>query len=290
MLNPGNVNKNFPFPVLGNVNDFDGDNLFALTIRYGAQGSQYEFSCNLRYDSVREDYEQYVKDKQIKYVIQVFNPQTFYRQSFESFEKEIRFNIAQNLIRGMVYFTAYMVAVDEITAFSPVDQNEEYYGNAKFDISTGSQLAISNTIKHHFDPNFNDQNQSNAKHIITFVPDKNISTHFQVNEWGLDQLKVRIPKKLYEEFSNLTSEDNQFIHHMALYLPILVEVIWRVESDDDNKEFSDKKWYHVIEQLIEDMDLDEDLDPHVKAQKLLKGPFKPYITRLSSLIDTFNEG
>ena len=60
MLNSGNVNKNFPYPVLGNINDFDGDNLFALTIRYGAQGNQYEFSCNLRYNAYRDDYENFM--------------------------------------------------------------------------------------------------------------------------------------------------------------------------------------------------------------------------------------
>ena len=83
-----------------------------------------------------------------------------------------------------------MVAAEEIIGISPIGQSEEFYGDEKFDISPGSQLAISNTIKHHFDPNFNDQNESNAKHIITFVPNENILTHFEVLEWGKDQLKV----------------------------------------------------------------------------------------------------
>jgi len=290
MLRSGNINKNFPYPVLGNVNDFDGDNLFALTIRYGAQGNQYELLCNLKYDAYRDDYEQYVKDRKLKYVIQVFNPQTFYREYFEGFEKELHFNIPQSLIRGMVHFTGYMVASEEIIAFSPYGKSEKFYGDAKFDILPGSQIAISNTVKHPFDPNFNDLNQSNAKHIITFVEDDNISTHFQVHEWGQHQLKVGIPKNLHKEFSNLSSGDNKYFAHMGFYLPVLTEAIWRVESDDENNEFSDLKWYHVIEQLIEDMDLDESLNPHVKAQKLMKGPLKPYIKRLDHLMETFITG
>ena len=77
---------------------------------------------------------------------------------------------------------------------------------------------------------------------------------------------------------------------MAFYLPVLTEVIWRVESDDENNQFSDLKWYLVIEQLIEQEDLEESLDPHVKAQKLMKGPLKPYIKRLDHLMEAYITG
>ena len=60
MPNTGNINKNFPYPVLGNINDFDGSNLFVLTARYGAKNRQYEFTCNLKYDSFRDDIENFV--------------------------------------------------------------------------------------------------------------------------------------------------------------------------------------------------------------------------------------
>ena len=57
---------------------------------------------------------------------------------------------------------------------------------------------------------------------------------------------------------------------MSFYLPVLTEIIWRVESDDDlNNELKDRKWYHVIEQLIAEADLDETMDPHLKAQDLM---------------------
>ena len=46
----------------------------------------------------------------------------------------------------------------------------------------------------------------------------------------------------------------------------------------------------ILAQLIEDMDLDESLNPHVKAQKLMKGPLKPYIKRLDHLVETFITG
>ena len=78
---------------------------------------------------------------------------------------------------------------------------------------------------------------------------------------------------------------------MSFYLPILTEAISRVESDDDvNNQLKDYKWYHVIEQLIEEMNLNENMDPHVKAQELMKGPLKPYIKRLDVLMEVYIGG
>ena len=291
MHNPGNIDKNYPYPVLGNINDFEVSNLFELSIRYGARNNQYEFLCNLKFDSFRTDLENLVNQKKIKYMIQVFNARTWYRQYFVGYEKEIRFNIPQNEIRGMCFFTGYIISVEEIDGYSPIGQNTEFYGKSVFDISPGSQLGISNTIKKYFDPNFANQDLKNAQHIIQFVPDENIKRIFQVKEWGMNQLNVGIPKKLYEQFHNLSSGENQYFGHLSFYLPVLTEAIWRVESDDDvNNQFSEYRWYHVIEQLIEEMDLNVNMDPHVKGQELMKGPLKPYIRRLDTLMEAYISG
>ena len=108
MLNPGNVDKNYPYPVLGNVNDFEVSNLFELSIRYGAQKNHYEFLCNLKFDSFRTDIEKLIEQKKVKYSILVINAQSWYRQYFESYEKEIRFNIKQDELRGMCYITGIL--------------------------------------------------------------------------------------------------------------------------------------------------------------------------------------
>jgi hypothetical protein len=288
MHNPGNVDKNYPYPVLGNINDFEVSNLFELSIRYGARNNEYEFLCNLKFDSFRTDIEKLIEEKKVKYTIQVFNAQSWYRQYFESYEKEIRFNIAQNELRGMCYFTGNIISIEEINNYLPIGQNEKFYTKSSFDIFPGSVLGISNTIKKRFEPNFSNQDLINAKHIITFVKDEDIKTYFKVKEWNRDQIRVAIPKKIWDQWNNLAHGENRSLSHMSFYLPVLTEIIWRVESDDElNNQFKDRKWYHVVEQLIEDADLDENMDPHVKAQELMKGPLKPYIKRLDDLMQIY---
>ena len=291
MHNLGNIDKNYPYPVIGNVNDFEVSNLFELSIRYGAGNNQYEFLCSLKFDPFRTDLEELIKQKKIKYMIQVFNAQSWYREYFEGYEKEIRFNIPQNEICGMCIFTGYIIAVEEIDNYSPIGQNEEFYGKSAFGILPGSQLGVSNSIKKLFEPNFSNQDLANAKHIIQFVPDENIKTYFQVKEWGNHQLNVGIPKKMYAQWNNLSTGENQYLSYLSFYLPILTEAISRVESDDDvNNQLKDYKWYYVIEQLIEEMNLNENMDPHVKAQELMKGPLKPYIKRLDVLMEVYIGG
>ena len=66
MHNLGNIDKNYPYPVIGNVNDFEVSNLFELSIRYGAGNNQYEFLCSLKFDPFRTDLEDLIKQKKIK--------------------------------------------------------------------------------------------------------------------------------------------------------------------------------------------------------------------------------
>ena len=103
MLSTGNVNKNYPYPVLGNLNDFSSSNNFTLRVRYGARNGQYEFTCNIEFDSFRTDYEELIKDRKIKFCVVVFNAQTFCRKYFSGYEKQIRFDVPQGSLRGKAY-------------------------------------------------------------------------------------------------------------------------------------------------------------------------------------------
>ena len=79
----GNVNKNYPYPVLGNLDDFDSSNNFTLRVRYGARNGQFEFTCNLEFDSFRTDYDELIKDRKIHFCVLIFNAQTFLEVIFQ---------------------------------------------------------------------------------------------------------------------------------------------------------------------------------------------------------------
>ena len=141
----------------------------------------------------------------------------------------------------MCYFTGYIISTEKINNYSPIEQNQKFYAKSSFDIIPGSILGISNTMKKLFEPNFSNQDLKNAKHIITFVEDEDIKTYFKVKEWNRDRVRVAIPKKIWEKWNNLSTGENRSLSHMSFYLPVLTEIIWRVESDDDqNNELKDE--------------------------------------------------
>ena len=82
-------------------------------------------------------------------------------------------------------------------------------------------------------------------------------THFDRKQLSFDTKELSLESK---DLEMILSDD------------ILSEIIKKDEKFlDANKQFSELRWYLVIEQMIEIEDLDENLDPHVKAQKLMKG-------------------
>jgi len=286
MLSIGNINKNFPYPVLGNLNDFDSSNNFSLRARYGARNGQFEFICSITFDSFRTDYEKLVKNRKVQFCILVYNAQTFFRRFYTGFEKEIRIDIPQDNIRGKLNLTAYMSASDSIVNFSPSGQNEKYYRDSTYDIGVGGILAVSNTIDIFIEPYFKKQNKDDAKHIIKFIKSKTLTNTFEIRNWGEDQLIVEMPKALYELWSTLITEQVKYIHHCAIYLPILTDAITKIEYEDGKDQYGDLKWFFVINKLIKNQELPDDMDASTKAQKLMQGPFKPFVKEVDSIMET----
>ncbi len=67
MLNVGNINKNYPHPVLGNLDDFESSNSFTLRVMYGARNGQFEFTCNIAFDKFRVDYDELINERKIQF-------------------------------------------------------------------------------------------------------------------------------------------------------------------------------------------------------------------------------
>ena len=285
MPNTGNVNNNYPYPVLGNYDDFKTSNNFSIRVRYGARNGHFEFACSITFNSFRTDCEKLIQDRAIQLSILVFNAQTFYRQFYTGFEKEIRFCIPQDIIRGKLNITAYMTSTEPIIGYSPSGQNNIYYGNNSFDIDAGSVLAVSNTIETFIEPYFKKQNKDEAKHIIKFVKSKTLTKTFEVRNWGEDQLIVEMPKVLYKIWSTNITEQTKYIHHCAIYLPILTDAVTKMEYEDSKEQYGDLKWFFVLDKLMKDAELPEDMDASIKAQMLMQGPFKPFEREIKSIME-----
>ena len=61
-----------------------------------------------------------------------------------------------------------------------------------------------------------------------------------------------------------------------------MEAILRIEQDDDEG-YENKKWYHVIENLLRSSEIHESDDISKKAQVIMNGPIKNYVKELDKI-------
>ena len=278
-----NIDKSFPYPVLGNSNDFESNINFILRARYGSKNRAYEFFTNVSFDSFRVDYDKLISDEKIQLSILVYNPQTFFRKFYTKFQKDMMISIPVDEIRGKTYLTAYLTPLEDLINFEPEGKNTSFYGGNSFDINSAGILAVSNTLSLFLEPKFKKQNKENAKHIITFRGSKSLKTTFEVSNWDGDQLIVEIPEKVYNNWQNhANNKDFLHIQQCSIYLPVLMEAILKIEQDDDEG-YEDKKWYYVIEKLIGGSEVHENDDISKKAQVIMNGPINNFVKELDNI-------
>lgn len=286
-----NIHSNYPYPVLGNYNDFKLLNYFIINMRRKSSNNKHLYNVTFDYSNIHSTYEELILKKKIKYVVVVSCQQTFHKSYHENFQKTINFSINQNEIRGIVYFTGYLISNDKLNSFSPENMNDFFYGNSKFDIHPGEVLAVSNTVKEFIDPEFTKQDKSKFKHIIQFVPDETLNGKgfYKVQKWGNDQLNVSLAENLYKEWRLVNKERYLFINHCAFYLSVLMEAIEKIDNVENNEELKEYKWFFVIEQQLTLNGIDPDEDTHVKAQLLMKEPIRNFVKQLSKIDEEFGE-
>jgi hypothetical protein len=275
-----NINLTFPHPVLGNSNDFSINN-FTINVRKRLFNGNFEFRVSFDIGNFRDDYEKLVDAGQLNYCILVNCRRLYLREYFSSKTKSIEFAIPQGALKGNVEFTGYIVVNSSIVNFSPLHQNENFFFDAAYDLNPGDIIGVSNTLKEDFDPDFEGQDRRKKRAIIAVEKDLNSTkNYYKVLNWISDQLIVGIPKKLHEKWQSLNKAEYEIFNKWVLILPVLAEAIEKVINQESD--LAETRWYGVIQKnLIEKELLESDLDISTKAQILMEGPLKDYITQLN---------
>jgi len=283
-----NIDTHFPHPVLGNSDDLSFND-FHLNMKNKALNNVFQFQGMYGFSPINDDYDEYIAENKIKFALQAFCPQTFYRQYFESNQKTVNFEINQDSIRGHIEFTGYMIVASEIKDFSPKTQNKDYFGTSSFSIQKGDILGVTNTLKQFIDPHFKNQDNTKLKPIINILSDKNSKKDYYKVDWSSNQIHVMVPEKHYDEWEKNRGKRDRYLYlnHAAMYLPVFTDAINKVEEGDES--LSEKKWFTVIEQQLAEMDVRQDLDSVIKAQILMNGTLKKYINQLVEIDKVFND-
>lgn len=277
MSNHYNTDLVFPHPVLGNSDDIDSGK-FIINAKARAVGDHYEFRINIDTGVNDTVYENLINDGKAIYSILIYSPQTLTRLNYHSTEKTVPVTMPSNDLRGIVEIQCFLIAKVKINEFRHPLQNS-LFKDCTFDIKKGDWLGVSNKIRHFIEPQFCEEDHKSKKPIITIDSDANSrKDYYRVERWNQDQLSVRIPKKMYDEWYPVKKSRYTYINWCAILLPVLTDAINLIESEGSD-ELQDLKWYYIIEQELE-KNTELELNSFEKAQILLKGPFKKLIGQL----------
>jgi len=200
------------------------------------------------------------------------------------------FEIPSGDLNDNLEVIAFVVSKKDIHNFGC--KNNEFnndYGNATFEIETGSILAISNQKDIPVPKDIYDL--SNVNSIVSIISKQDDDTSKEINIALTDKkIRVLLPKDTYIDYSGIGKTENQYtpILHSMLVFPALVYALDYLKAIDDDKwmDVENYLWFKVIKKKVEethgqfDKKVIEKYTSVIIAQELIENPFPVAVNTL----------
>ena len=255
-------NRAYPHPVLGidnNIND-----TFDINLKVSTDSGK--ICINVTYNLSNSELNKIIKARQAFFCTQLYCKGTLYRETFESF-KSIHETIEIESIRlhDLVEMDFFICACKEIPDYTNSLFNDDYKGYS-FAIEKGDILAYGG--KGNFYAN---KSPEELKSISAFmnIDTENKNNVPMSNNYDSDKITIILSQNDYELYQRIKIEKllvNTL--HSSVVLPALAEAI-RFAKSDDKIDYLDKKWFILLDKLIQANETD---DPLQTAQKILELP------------------
>lgn len=267
-------NRAYPHPVLGidnNIND-------TFEVNFNISADKGEISISLEYRLSNKDLTKLIKSRIVTFCIQIYCKGTLYREVFTSYKflpKTIK--IPATRLHEHVEADFFICACDEILNYTNSEFSADYKGYT-FLIEKGDILAYGGKGIFYANKSFEE-----LKSVSAFMNidsgDKKIMPMY--NYYDGDKITIYLSQSSYELYQKVKNEKTYTdTLHSSVVLPALAEAIRFLESDD-SKEYLDRKWYALLEKLIQSNATD---DPLQTAQKILDQPVNRSFSSLYEII------
>lgn len=238
-----NANINYPYPVLKEYADDYNNTIFFGEFSVQMESDGYLICPAFTIDN-NEIKEMLIKGK-LTYAIEVQCASTWYRKLFEIKSNE-SIKLYSREIHNRVDITSCIIAKENIKYFSNEDFVKEYEG-LKFELNIGDVVGIGQ--KRTFDALYQNDIIRNGSSIINIVNDntlKEISYNFNGSI-----ISIKLPLAQYENYISCGYNKEKYkILNAILVIPVLVEAICIINSDENNQEktsgFETNLWYTTI--------------------------------------------
>ena len=214
-----------------------------------------------------------IEQKKAAFSIVVDCRDTFHREFFKTFDKEVIFKCDASLFKGLITFEAYITAEENIDEYY-CEYIHPDFGTGPFSFSTGAVLAQDEEQQYFV---INEKFKS-LESLINLVVDENL----QEGEWHFDILQDRPVVSVSKELQNQMTQKGaiaQAIVVNSVLVPVVSKMIDLLMDDDTAEECSRYPWSNIVLDGLEKRNLtfnSKNGDSIRLAQQFLNLPFKKF--------------
>lgn len=256
-------NRAYPHPVLGIDNNIIND---TFDINFKVSTDSGKICINVTYNLSNTELNKLIKAKNASFCTQLYCKGTLFREVFKSYKSlHETIEIQSTKLHDLVEVDFFICACEEIPDYTNSRFNDDYK-EYSFAIEKGDIMAYGG--KGNFYAN---KSPEELKSVSAFM---NIDTDDKkkvpmYNNYDSDKITIMLSKEDYELYQIIVKEKISIdTLHSSIVLSALSEAVRFLQADESD-EYSDKKWYMLLEHLIDENKTD---DPLQTTQKILNLP------------------
>jgi hypothetical protein len=264
-----NNNTRFPYPVLCEATGDYLEGSFSVSAlieeKTGTGKLKMDYTVSIDEAKLKEKFD----NKSAVAGVFISCPDVFYNQLTPLPDISGQLEFAPGQLKGKVSIRPLLWAAESIKKYSNKNLHEDY-GNASWDFTEGSLLAIGNELV----INVGHEKLAPLESIFNLAIDEEVAEgEIRVNT-DKDKITILCYPETYQLINGLRgTKTGQSILLNSIYLPVVMEVLSHLKDGESN--FEDKKWYKVFNAKCTHLNIDYESGSFLEdAQKLLKFPVK----------------
>ena len=279
--------KLYPYPVLSPYSNDFKNGTFDVIIDAARDG--YDLRINFLSTLTCQSLLTCIKQGTAKYVYHLECAQTGFRTVVQTNKISETYTLMGKSINGKLQICPFVVAADDIKAYTSPDFHEDYQG-ISFDIEAGCVMAVGKMVTVDVSKDIDDL--ANTPSIFNIVRNPDAGCRQMLVDMSQRKIVIKLPINDFYSYKAMSAVPMaQPILNSFTIIPALVYVLeeLRALSIQERSENSDSLWYKVLSKtLLTQFDCDiesEDFNNQnllVLAQKLISNPIADAFSFLTS--------
>lgn len=279
--------KLYPYPVLSQYSDDYKIGEFDVSIDIVRDGYNLraDFLATLTSPGLKE----LIKSGKAQFVYHLECSQTGFRTAIQTTNTSESYTISNKSVNGKLQICPFIVAAEDIPAFSIEDFHDDYSGTS-FDIEAGCVMAVGKMATIDISKDIDDL--TNAPSVFSIIRNADTSCRQMLVDMSGRKIVIKLPLNDYYSYKQLSkTPQTQAILNSLTIIPALTYVLAELKcmSVNDRMENADALWYKTISKvLLKQFDCNIESDEFNScncielAQKLINDPISDAFHMLTS--------